>query len=120
MTTIRARLYGTGESVTATGTTLPAAVRSAARLLGLGPGRTVSRTVIPEGWEWDWSGHRLIVLPVAPIAGEGKRIVSVTLSPAAIAQLDTMAHERGLSRSACVEALIRAAPMPRPAAQRPE
>lgn len=103
MTTIRAHVAGTDREVTATGITLAAAVRSAARLLALGPGRTVSRRAVPEGWEWDWSGHRMIVREVAPVAGDTKRIVSVTLTPAAIARIDTLAHERGLSRSACVE-----------------
>lgn len=109
MTTIRAHVYGGRSEVTATGITLAAAVRSAVRLLGVGPGRTVSRQMNANGeWDWDWSGTHLVVREIAPVSG--KRIVSVTLSLDAIARIDTLAHERGLSRSACVEAIVMATP----------
>lgn len=56
--------------VEARGATVPHAVRVAAHLLGLGPGRTVLSERTDTGWIWDWSGHRIVVdLVPAPPSG---------------------------------------------------
>ena len=45
--------------------------------------------------------------PTTPNAGRRRPMVTLTLSPEALARLDAIAAERGQTRSGAVEALIR-------------
>jgi metal-responsive CopG/Arc/MetJ family transcriptional regulator len=56
--------------------------------------------------------------PTIPRSQRHRRAVEVTLSPEALDRLDEIARRSGTSRSGAVEALVRAAEMPRTLTQR--
>ena len=111
---IRARLESAPvtSEVTATGNTLAHAVRSAVRVLGLGPGRTVSSERLDAHvHRWVWStgkkSHTLVVTESrsGPSRESTKQKVLLALEPETVERIDAWAkaHTKG-NRSAAIEA----------------
>ena len=63
------------------------------------------------GGEWAEREYRarLVGGPSLPEADRTARVISLRLAPATLASLDALAAARGLSRGACVAALVREA-----------
>ncbi len=99
------------EAVTAEGATLAHAVRKAARLLGVGPGRTLSSERVGDRqWRWNWSGKTVHVVRVVGRSSPAKLL---TMPEDAWARLDALADAWGTSRSGTVARLVREAEMPK-------
>jgi hypothetical protein len=116
-TRVRVRLASPDDSpwVDAEGASIPSAVRSAARKLGLSPGQTRSRRWLDtHELAWDWSGTELRVRvsrsgPSGEIAERRRPVVSISLPDDLLQTIDAMAEERRKSRSAVIEELLRKA-----------
>jgi hypothetical protein len=119
--TVKVRVYDLADRqrgpVEATGFSLAHAVRSAIRLLDLGPGRTISKTEHELGiWLWNWSGHDLEVHDLTkldrrqwystPRSKRTRRGTELTLAPETVTKLAELAANDNTSKSALVDMLV--------------